>query len=156
MTRIILFICVGVTISQLVLLCLLYYFYIDVKTKIIPETLRQSTTSSRECWPNSTFCGDLLREPTWIPIDQRNSKFVFSAFYDPATNIIIIVGLNSRFYGGVCQIWHTSDNGTFLAKEEADIVIHKNLPETHGRRYILHYNQCSISIYLHISQNHNV
>ncbi|XP_052232036.1 uncharacterized protein LOC127845255 [Dreissena polymorpha] len=125
---------------------------------IITTTLQQHTSErmSSNMTISKTFsikinsqCANLMTlqsatfsETTWLPADDKNDTFVFSAFYDSKDSQVFLVGLTSGGVHSTCQMWYMSDDGTAFVMEESGLLVFKSLPETHDKRYAATLFKC--------------
>ncbi|KAH3736799.1 hypothetical protein DPMN_043372 [Dreissena polymorpha] len=91
---------------------------------------------------NLTLRSATLSETTWLPVDDKNDTFVFSAFYDSKDSQVLLVGLTSGGFHSTYQMWYMSDDDTDFIMEESGLRVFQSLPETHNQRYV-----CMVSLH---------
>lgn len=115
------------------------------KNKTSNDTVASNGTVARtgDC-KEIRFLQELVDENAWLPVDNRKTMFVFSAYYIKHRAKVFIIGAKqTEAVDGVCQFWYWSpDTGQFLVKERH---VYTRLPrEGHGKIFTSTIFECPL------------
>lgn len=104
-------------------------------TKTVTQVVPVKLTIESKC-SNITLPLHLATGNTWLPVDNVNNSYVFSAYFSSTSKTVTVIGMREERHspGTMCQLWFYSDDRKTLTMNETSCMPH-GVSEGHGRRY---------------------